>query len=158
MERNSAGAASVIDEKTISARLSEENGIKDNCDDNYQNRGGAPADRREAKLRSASRKPKRFRVKPAVAPKAQQARECHNNVEKQYRARLKLRFEKLLTVLQASRREDERPREAKSLETNYCFSRGDILDAARQRISALEEENKRLSCKIQELSQAWMVG
>ncbi|KAJ9419709.1 hypothetical protein QL093DRAFT_2591227 [Fusarium oxysporum] len=158
MEGNSAGATSGTDEKTISTRLSEENGIKDNCDDNHQNRGGAPAARQGVKLRSASRKPKRFRVKPAVAPKTQQARECHNNVEKQYRTRLKLRFEKLLTVLQASRREDERPGEAKSLETNYCFSRGDVLDAARQRILALEEENKQLSCKIKELSQALMVG
>ncbi|EXK78364.1 hypothetical protein FOQG_16964 [Fusarium oxysporum f. sp. raphani 54005] len=140
------------DQKTISARLSEKNGIKDNCDDNHQNRGGVPAARREVKLRSVSRKPKRFRVKPAVAPKTQQAREYHNNVEKQYRTRLKLRFEKLLTVLQASRREDERPGEAKSLGTNDCFSRRDVLDTARQRILSLEEENKRLSYKIDELS------
>ncbi|EXA30971.1 hypothetical protein FOVG_17699 [Fusarium oxysporum f. sp. pisi HDV247] len=158
MEGNSTGSTSGTDEKTISARLSEENGTKDNCYDNHQNRGGAPAARREVKLRSASRKPKKFRVKLAVAPKIQQAYECHKSVEKQYRARLKLRFEKLLTVLQASRREDERPGEAKSLETNYYFSRGDILDAARQRILALEGENKRLSCKIKELSQALMVG
>ncbi|KAJ9419563.1 hypothetical protein QL093DRAFT_2591136 [Fusarium oxysporum] len=134
--RNSADATSGTDEKTIATRLSEENGSKDNCDDNHQNRGGAPAARQAVKLRSASRKPKRFR----------------------YRTRLNLRFDKLLTVLQASRREDERPGEAKSLETNYCFSRGDVLDAARQRILALEEENKQLSCKIKELSQALMVG
>ncbi|KAJ9419694.1 hypothetical protein FOXG_07023 [Fusarium oxysporum f. sp. lycopersici 4287] len=158
MEGNSAGATSGTDEKTISARLSEENGIMDNCDDNHQNRGGAPAARRGVKLCSASRKPKRFRVKPAVAPKTQQARECHNNVEKQYRARLKLRFERLLTVLQASWREDESLGEVKPLGMGYYFSRGDVLDAARQRILALEAENKRLSCKIEELSQALVVG
>ncbi|KAI7769394.1 hypothetical protein LZL87_012835 [Fusarium oxysporum] len=158
MEGNSAGAASGTDEKTTSARLSEENGTKDNCDDNSKNIEGVPNARAEVKLRSASRKPKRFQRKPAIAPNTQQARECHNNVEKQYRIRLKLRFERLLTVLPASRREDENPGELKPLEMNYCLSRGDVLDAARQHILALEEENKRLSYKIEVLSQDMMVG
>ncbi|KAI7771223.1 hypothetical protein LZL87_014303 [Fusarium oxysporum] len=158
MEGNSTGARSGTDEKTISARLPKENSIRDNCDDNRQNSEGSLKPRTKVKLRSASRKPKRSRRKPAIDLNTQQARECHNNIEKQYRTRLKLRFEKLLTVLQASRREDESPREVKSLKMNYCFSRGDVLDAARQRISALEKENKRLSSKIKELSQGLMVG
>ncbi|EXK23374.1 hypothetical protein FOMG_19846 [Fusarium oxysporum f. sp. melonis 26406] len=41
---------------------------------------------------------------------------------------------------------------------NYCVSRGDVLDAASQHILDLEKENKRLSCKIKELSQGLMVG
>ncbi|KAG7404102.1 Allergen Fus c 3 [Fusarium oxysporum f. sp. rapae] len=158
MEGNSTGATSGTDKKTISARLSKENGFKDNSDDNHQNSEGGPNARVKAKLRSVSRKPKKFRKKPAVTPNTQQARECHNNIEKQYRTRLKLRFERLLTVLQASRREDESLGEVKPIEMNYCFSRGDVLDAAGQRIFALEEENKRLLCKIEELSQDLMDG
>ncbi|KAK2685124.1 hypothetical protein QWA68_016601 [Fusarium oxysporum] len=158
MGGNSTGTTSGTDEKTISARLSKENDIKGDCDDNHQNSDGVPNARAEVKLRSASRKPKRFRKKPAIAPNTQQARACHNNVEKQYRTRLKLRFERLLMVLQASWREDKSPGQIKPLEMNYCYSRGNVLDAARQRILGLEEENKRLSSKIEELGQDLMVG
>ncbi|KNB18908.1 hypothetical protein FOXG_16310 [Fusarium oxysporum f. sp. lycopersici 4287] len=111
MEGNSTGATSGTDEKTISAHLPKENSIRDNCDDNCQNSEGSLNPRAEVKLRAASRKPKISRKKPAIDPNTQQARECHNNIEKQYRTRLKLRFEKLLTVLQASRWEDESSRE-----------------------------------------------
>ncbi|CAG7561942.1 unnamed protein product [Fusarium equiseti] len=56
----------------------------------------------EVKLRSASRKPKRTRQKISVAANVQRARNCHNNIEKKYRARLKQGFERLLAVLYTS--------------------------------------------------------
>jgi hypothetical protein len=112
----------------------------------------------EVKLRSASHKPKRLRWKTAVTPSVQQARSCHNNVEKQYRARLKRRFERLLTALQTSVSSHNGVEiETGPLDANYLYSRGEVLDVATQRILTLQEENKRLKCRIQELSQALAV-
>ncbi|WAO97221.1 BHLH domain-containing protein [Fusarium falciforme] len=102
--------------------------------------------RPDVKLRSASRKPKTpTRRKPPVPDKLLHERECHNRVEKQYRTRLKLHFENLLAVLQASRAKDAGPDEDGSAIPDHCFSRGEVLDAARQRILALEKENKQLA-------------
>ncbi|KNB04728.1 hypothetical protein FOXG_07328 [Fusarium oxysporum f. sp. lycopersici 4287] len=95
----------------------------------------------DVKLRSASRKPKSPRKK--MAPSLQ-ARECHNDVEKPYRTRLKLRFENLLAVLQASRTNDDDLRGARATEVGYVLSRGEVLDTATHRILALEKENDRL--------------
>ncbi|EXK25552.1 hypothetical protein FOMG_17794 [Fusarium oxysporum f. sp. melonis 26406] len=108
----------------------------------------------EVELRSASRRPKRFRKKPQVPPNIQQARECHNNVEKQYRTRLKLRFESLIMAIQGSRPKNDNVGGDDSVDADHCYSRGEVLDAARQRILTLEEENKRLSTRIQELNKS----
>ncbi|RYC79511.1 hypothetical protein BFJ63_vAg17603 [Fusarium oxysporum f. sp. narcissi] len=112
----------------------------------------------EVKMRSASRKPKRLRRKSTVPLNIQHARECHNNVEKQYRTRLKIRFEKLLMVLQASKLKNEGKGEDDSVDPDYSYSRGEVLDAARQRILALEEVNKCLTSQIKELKKSFMAG
>ncbi|KAF4416009.1 hypothetical protein FACUT_12931 [Fusarium acutatum] len=120
----------------------------DNDIDNIKNEnsGSGLAD---VKLRSASRKPKRPRKKPAPSL---QARECHNEVEKQYRTRLKLRFENLLAVLKASRTNNDDLRGASATEVGYVLSRGEVLDAATHRILALEKENVRLSSRVKQLT------
>ncbi|KAG7404263.1 Allergen Fus c 3 [Fusarium oxysporum f. sp. rapae] len=117
-----------------------------------ENSGSGFAD---VKLRSASRKPKRPRKKTAPSL---QARECHNEVEKQYRTRLKLRFENLLAVLQASRTNDDDLRGASATEAGYVLSRGEVLDAATHLILALEKENDKLSSRVKQLTHGAAVG
>ncbi|KAJ9419692.1 hypothetical protein FOXG_19612 [Fusarium oxysporum f. sp. lycopersici 4287] len=107
------------------------------------------------KLRSASRKPKRSRKKPAPSL---QARECHNEVEKQYRTRLKLRFENLLAVLQASRTNNDGLSGVNVPNAGYVFSRGEVLDAAIYRILALKKENDKLSSRVKQLTHGAAVG
>jgi hypothetical protein len=126
----------------------------DNVIDNIKNEnsGSRFAD---VKLRSASRKPKRSRKKPAPSL---QARECHNEVEKQYRTRLKLRFENLLAVLQASRTNNDGLSGVNVPNAGYVFSRGEVLDAATHRILALEKENDRLSLRVKQLTHGAAVG
>ncbi|KAF5237109.1 hypothetical protein FAUST_6249 [Fusarium austroamericanum] len=105
----------------------------------------------QVKMRSASRRPKKVSKKPALPAHVVQARECHNNVEKQYRTRLKQRFERLLAVLQASKTKDESGGEGDAEAPDYGYSRGEVLDFARQRILTLEEENRYLSDQVQNL-------
>jgi hypothetical protein len=109
----------------------------------------------EVKMRSASRRPKRVHKKPALPAHVVQARECHNNVEKQYRTRLKLRFERLLAVLEASKMKGESGGEGDSEAPDCGYSRGEVLDFARQRILTLEEENRHLSARIQDLERGF---
>ncbi|KAF4446851.1 Allergen Fus c 3 [Fusarium austroafricanum] len=111
-----------------------------------------------AKMRSASRKPKNFRGRSSIPADIRQARESHNNVEKQYRTRLKYRFERLLSALQASMPKNESKGEDGSVRDPYCFSRGEVLDVARQRILTLEEENKRLATRVEMLSRNFMIN
>ena len=85
-----------------------------------------------------------------------QARDSHNNVEKQYRTRLKYHFERLLSVLQESMPKNEYRGKDGSVKDPHCFSRGEVLDAARRRILVLEEENKRLATQVELLSQGLM--
>ncbi|WKT54182.1 hypothetical protein QSH57_004766 [Fusarium oxysporum f. sp. vasinfectum] len=109
----------------------------------------------DVKLHSASRKSKRSRKKPAPSL---QARECHNEVEKQYRTRLKLRFENLLAVLQASRTNNDGLSGVNVPNAGYVFSRGEVLDAATHRILALEKENDKLSSRVEQLTHGAAVG
>ncbi|KAH7263691.1 hypothetical protein BKA59DRAFT_466623 [Fusarium tricinctum] len=107
-----------------------------------------------AKMRSASRKPKTFsRGRPSLPASIRQARKSHNNVERQYRSRLKFRFERLLSVLQASMPKAESKGENGTVKDDYCFSRGEVLDAARDRILTLEKENRTLATRVEFLSQ-----
>ncbi|EKJ70081.1 hypothetical protein FPSE_09741 [Fusarium pseudograminearum CS3096] len=103
------------------------------------------------KMRSASRRPKKVSKKPALPAHVVQARECHNNVEKQYRTRLKQKFERLLAVLQASKTKDESGGEGDAEAPDCGYSRGEVLNFARQRILTLEEENRHLSDQVQNL-------
>jgi len=106
----------------------------------------------EVKMRSASHKPKKIHKKPGLPVHVLQARECHNNVEKQYRTRLKLRFERLLAVLEACKVRDEAVGDGDSEAPDFGYSRGEVLDAARQRILTLEEENRHLSTQLRDLN------
>ncbi|CEI39819.1 unnamed protein product [Fusarium venenatum] len=111
---------------------------------------GSQKDLVEVKLRSASHKPKHFRSKPAVSPGVEQARNCHNKVEKQYRARLKKRFERLLAALQVPTSSQNVDGIAiGSLDDSYYYSRGEVLDLATERILILKEENERLTRRAQ---------
>uniref|UniRef100_A0A0D2YI79 BHLH domain-containing protein n=1 Tax=Fusarium oxysporum (strain Fo5176) TaxID=660025 RepID=A0A0D2YI79_FUSOF len=111
----------------------------------------------QVKMRSASRRPKKVVKKPALPAHVVQARECHNNVEKQYRTRLKQKFERLLAVLQASKAKDESGHEEDPEAPGCGYSRGEVLDFARQRILALEEENRHLSDQIQHLDRGFTI-
>ncbi|KAK7583485.1 hypothetical protein V3481_012773 [Fusarium oxysporum f. sp. vasinfectum] len=160
---DSAGVTPAPAKRTALTRLPEKSNtgitnINDYYDGNHAKRKCILNTPIDPKLRSASRKPKRSQIKRAFPINTKRARECHNNVEKQYRTRLKLRFERLLMVLHTSRREEEGSEEGKSLQTGHCISRGEVLDAARQRILTLEEENKRLLCKTEGLSRDLVVS
>lgn len=107
----------------------------------------------EAKLRSASHKPKNSRTNSVVAPDVAKARNCHNKVEKQYRARLKTRFGRLLAALQASMPAQNADGSAiGSLDANYAYSRGEVLDLATDRILTMQEENRRLVLQVKMLT------
>jgi hypothetical protein len=64
-------------------------------------------------------------------------------VEKQYRNRLKMQFEKLLAVLPMRSSNDDDDVDA--IAPDHSFSRGEVLDAARRRILSLEKENQQLA-------------
>ncbi|EXL65436.1 hypothetical protein FOPG_18340 [Fusarium oxysporum f. sp. conglutinans race 2 54008] len=162
-ELNTGATWPELDQKRILAQPSEasspeSNGFNDYLADNHISSQQVTKAPIEVKMRSASRRPKRLRRKPSIPPNIQQARECHNNVEKQYRTRLKLRFESLLMAIQASRPKNDNVGGDDSVDADYCYSRGEVLDAARQRILTLEEENKRLSTRIQELNKSPMIS
>jgi hypothetical protein len=109
------------------------------------------------KMRSASRKAKNRRGRPPITSEIRQARDSHNNVERQYRTRLKYHFERLLSVLQESMPKSQYKGKDGPVKDPYCFSRGEVLDAARQRILALEEENERLATQVELLRQDLMI-
>ncbi|EXA32449.1 hypothetical protein FOVG_16285 [Fusarium oxysporum f. sp. pisi HDV247] len=91
-------------------------------------------------LRSASCKSKnRKRRHPASSNSQAHARKCHNLVEKQYRTRLKAQFENLLAVLPTAQDPDSVDKDATGNPGRY-LSRGQVLDAARERILKLENE------------------
>ncbi|KAF4334802.1 hypothetical protein FBEOM_11359 [Fusarium beomiforme] len=142
----SAGTTwSNLDHKAILGRLSEgdspeSSGCNEIYGDNHESSEDAPKAPVEVKMRSASRKPKRLRSKST------------------YRTRLKIRFEKPFMVLQASKPKNEGKGEDDSIDPDYSYSRGEVLDAARRRILTLEEEIKRLTSQIKELKNSFMAG
>ncbi|SPJ91934.1 uncharacterized protein FTOL_13588 [Fusarium torulosum] len=94
----------------------------------------------ELQLRSASRKSKnRKRRRPVLSNSQKHARECHNLVEKQYRTRLKAQFENLLAVLPTPQDPNYAGKDATGNPGRY-LSRGQVLDAAKERIIKLEKE------------------
>lgn len=96
-------------------------------------------DRSDVKLWSASRKPKKSPRRERSSQKdGMRARECHNLVEKQYRCRLKAQFEALLAVLPVPHPLGHAGQIPSASRDQY-FSRGQVLDAARERILQLEE-------------------
>ncbi|KAF5698772.1 Allergen Fus c 3, partial [Fusarium mundagurra] len=132
----------------LSAQLGREKNNKEGLKDVSNN----PT---EVKMRSASFRPKKVH-KHQLPAHILEARKSHNNVEKQYRTRLKLRFERLLAVLEASKVRDEVAGEGDSELPDLGYSRGEVLDAASQRILTLEEENRHLSIQIRNLEQGFM--
>jgi hypothetical protein len=119
------------------------------------------------KLRSATRKQRRtplaetttarrnstsseaYTDKPApLAAEELRSRQCHNLVEKQYRIRLNAQFERLLGVLPPGS-QDQRPEPRPDggddgAVVDKRLSKGDVLDAAIQRIKELEARNSTL--------------
>jgi hypothetical protein len=108
------------------------------------------------KLRTASRKaktPSKTAARNAIPHEVQVARASHNLVEKKYRSRLNGQFERLIAVLPSRGGSlddmdggggggllgDDDDDDARRL------SKGEVLDLARQRIKALEKENKLLA-------------
>ncbi|KAH7247606.1 uncharacterized protein BKA55DRAFT_703371 [Fusarium redolens] len=96
----------------------------------------------EVKMCSSSHKPKKAHKKARLP--------AH------YRTRLKLRFERLLAVLEASKVRNEAVGDGDSEAPDFCYSRGEVLDAARHRILTLEEENRYLSTQIRDLNKRFM--
>ncbi|KAI8648708.1 BHLH domain-containing protein [Fusarium keratoplasticum] len=105
-------------------------------------------------LRSASRKPKKSarRRRPAGPTREEaNARECHNMVEKQYRSRLKAQFESLLAVLPVAQPLDHTDQIA-AVNPGQCFSRGQVLDAARETILRQQNEIETLTAGRDQLA------
>lgn len=117
----------------------------------YDSVGERQAARPDIKLRSASQKPKRSPRRKPVGPKQEvHSRECHNLVEKQYRIRLKAQFEALLAVLPVSQSLENGDGTGRG-SPGQCFSRGQVLDAARGRILLLEKELEEMASLRDEL-------
>ena len=109
-------------------------------------------------LRTASRKPKTNASPKSSSPAEEEdddeealtneekrARQSHNAVEKQYRNRLNMQFERLLAVLPADQQAEARDRHhikggSSSDADDKRMSKAEVLDMARRRIRALEEE------------------
>ncbi|KAM5350319.1 hypothetical protein ACJ41O_006824 [Fusarium nematophilum] len=105
-------------------------------------------------LRSASGKPRKSarRRRPAGPTREEaNARECHNMVEKQYRSRLKAQFESLLAVLPVAQPLDHTDQIA-AVNPGQCFSRGQVLDAARETILRLQNEIETLTAGRDQLA------
>lgn len=78
------------------------------------------------------------------------AREGHNLAEKQYRIRLKAQFEALLAVLPAAKKPNDVGQVSRVMQ-GQCFSRGEVLDAAREIILKQENEIEALTAKRDQL-------
>ncbi|KAJ9419120.1 hypothetical protein QL093DRAFT_2354354 [Fusarium oxysporum] len=96
-----------------------------------------PAPNGELELRPASHKSKNRKRRSATPSNQLRARECHNLVEKHYRARLKTQFERLLAVLPAAQGRSLAGRDT-AASLGQVLSRGQVLDMARNRILELE--------------------
>jgi hypothetical protein len=100
--------------------------------------------RSSVNLRTSSHKPKKPKrrlttnmayKKPTSSETLKQPRQSHNLVEKRYRSRLKSHFESLLAVLPVPPSKDGHDHNS----CTHCFSRAEVLVAARDRIISLEE-------------------
>lgn len=130
-------------------------------------RASSPMRLSDAKLRSASRKPKKHRGgarQTAASARETRLRAGHNLCEKNYRDRLKAYFEDLLVVLPMggaagdSDDDDDSPSAGENISRalqqggagagGQAFSRGQVLEAARKRILELERKVDRLSSEL----------
>ncbi len=97
------------------------------------------------RLRSASRASKNANHNPPATAEERRSRECHNQVEKQYRNRLNTQFEHLLDALPENMRKGEgvndRDHGFEGLgSAERKVSRAEVLDMARRHIKLLERE------------------
>jgi hypothetical protein len=93
-----------------------------------------------------------------LSPDERRQRQNHNIVEKQYRNRLNLQFERLLSVLPADQQlteEDEHHMKsgASGDGEEKRLSKAEVLDMARRRIKALEQERRNLKQEQKDLVQ-----
>ncbi|RYP17821.1 hypothetical protein DL765_004305 [Monosporascus sp. GIB2] len=99
----------------------------------------------KTRLRSASRASKNANHNPPATAEERRSRECHNQVEKQYRNRLNAQFESLLDALPENMRRGEGGGDGGHLFEGFRLperkvSRAEVLDMARRHIKLLEEE------------------
>ncbi|KAK3323854.1 hypothetical protein B0T19DRAFT_215086 [Cercophora scortea] len=135
----------------------------------------------KAQLRTASRRPKSQRkasvassLSPSIddaeeaemmllTPEERRARHNHNVVEKQYRNRLNVQFERLLAALPTAADQradadalydmDGRAPESCAVVDEKRLSKAEVLDMATRRIKALEKERRHLQQERAELLQ-----
>lgn len=118
-------------------------------------------------LRSASRTSKNT-GKAAETSEQLRTRSSHNMVEKQYRNRLNAQFEELLATLPMASPGETSPEDEEGdgavrdrrlkMGDKRRFSKGEVLDMARQRILYLEEENRKIEREIEDLKKKDATG
>lgn len=99
----------------------------------------------KTRLRSASRASKNANHNPPATAEEKRSRECHNQVEKQYRNRLNAQFESLLDALPENMRRGESSNDGDHNYEGFSsaerkVSRAEVLDMARRHIKLLERE------------------
>lgn len=99
----------------------------------------------KTRLRSASRASKNANHNPPATAEEKRSRECHNQVEKQYRNRLNAQFENLLDALPENMRKGEGGGDGDHGYEGFGsserkVSRAEVLDMARRHIKLLERE------------------
>ncbi|EFX02316.1 helix-loop-helix DNA-binding domain containing protein [Grosmannia clavigera kw1407] len=120
-------------------------------------------------LRTASRKPK-LSTRPedngcnsrdsspcspdgggdSLTSEERRARQNHNVVEKQYRNRLNIQFERLLAILPANQTDSDGASRHGEFDDRR-MSKAEVLDMARRRIHSLEQERKQLHAEREAL-------
>ncbi|KAK3687567.1 hypothetical protein B0T22DRAFT_132266 [Podospora appendiculata] len=142
---------------------------------------GGGGHQHKAQLRTASRRPKSQHkasvassLSPSVddaeeaemlllTPEERRARHNHNVVEKQYRNRLNVQFERLLAALPTAAEQkadgdgpydmDGRARDSCAMVDEKRLSKAEVLDMATRRIKALEKGRRHLQQERAELLQ-----
>ncbi|TPX07701.1 uncharacterized protein E0L32_010597 [Thyridium curvatum] len=101
------------------------------------------------KVKSESSKSSPATPEDDLTAEEHRARQSHNLVEKKYRNRLNAQFEQLLAVLPADQQREATTSSKRGSQDadEKRMSKGDVLDLARRRIRALEQEKARLQAE-----------
>lgn len=86
----------------------------------------------------------------SLTSEERRARQNHNVVEKQYRNRLNIQFERLLAILPANQADVDGASRHGEFDDRR-MSKAEVLDMARRRIHALEQERKQLHAEREAL-------
>ncbi|KAK4231497.1 hypothetical protein QBC38DRAFT_451127 [Podospora fimiseda] len=121
-----------------------------------------PPSKQQPKLRSASRTSKNVQIRPDETPRERKSRNSHNLVEKQYRNRLNLQFESLMSALPDSMKNGVisggRTTNSDGLGEGLDIgekklSKAQVLDMSTRYIKSLERERENLERENNELVQ-----